>query len=136
MLWRNLPVVFVFDENARRSRIFKNLDSGVFMLRRLFSRAAALASVLVALNGFSAWDQTVTVVEYYNKSVDAYFISGKVAEQTALDGVADFQRTGMTFQAVAAASAAFRDPARLRPRPHGLCLASASCAQRVRMHQS
>ncbi len=76
------------------------------MLRSFMSRAAALAAVLGALCSFGAWGQAVTVVEYYNKAVDAYFITGRVAEQTALDGVADFQRTGMTFQAVAATGAA------------------------------
>ena len=76
------------------------------MLRHLFSRAAALAGVLLALNGFSAWAQAVTVVEYYNKTLGAYFITGRASEQAALDGVAAFQRTGMTFQAVTAASAA------------------------------
>ena len=75
------------------------------MLRSFMSRAAALVTVLVALNAFNAHAQTVTVVEYYNKVVDAYFITGRTNEQTALDGVADFQRTGMTFQATAAATA-------------------------------
>ena len=40
------------------------------MLRSFMSRAAALATVLVA---FNASAQTVTAVEYYNKVVDAYF---------------------------------------------------------------
>lgn len=62
-------------------------------------------SAFFALCALGAQAQTVSVVEYYNKTLDAYFITGKVAEQTALDGVADFQRTGMTFQAVAAATA-------------------------------
>ena len=75
------------------------------MLRSFMSRAAALATVLFAFNAFTASAQTVTAVEYYNKAVDAYFVTARVNEQTALDGVADFQRTGMTFQAVAAASA-------------------------------
>lgn len=75
------------------------------MLRGFMSRAAALATVLLALSAFTASAQTVTAVEYYNKAVDAYFVTARVNEQTALDGVADFQRTGMTFQAVAAASA-------------------------------
>lgn len=75
------------------------------MLRSLMSRAAALATVLVAFSAFNAQAQTITVVEYYNKVVDAYFITGRTNEQTALDGVADFQRTGMTFQATAAATA-------------------------------
>ena len=47
----------------------------------------------------------MTVVEYYNKTLDAYFMTGRTPEQSALDGVADFQRTGMTFQATATAAA-------------------------------
>ena len=58
---------------------------------------AALATAVSA--------QSVTVVEYYNSAVDAYFITGRTAEQSVLDGVADFKRTGMTFQATATASA-------------------------------
>jgi hypothetical protein len=61
----------------------------------------ALLSVSAALT----WAQAVTVVEYYNKPLDAYFITGRVAEQTALDAQASFERTGMTFQAVAASGA-------------------------------
>ena len=49
--------------------------------------------------------QSLTVIEYYNKTLDAHFITGRANEQTALDGAADFQRTGMTFQATAAANA-------------------------------
>lgn len=49
--------------------------------------------------------QAVTVVEYYHKVLDAYFITGRAMEQGLLDTVSDFQRTGMTFQAVAAAGA-------------------------------
>ena len=48
----------------------------------------------------------VTVVEYYNTSIAAYFLTGRVAEQTALDGNAEFQRTGMSFIATSAAGAA------------------------------
>lgn len=48
----------------------------------------------------------VTVVEYYNKTVASYFLTGRVAEQATLDTVADFQRTGMSFVATAAAGAA------------------------------
>lgn len=75
------------------------------MLRSFMSRAAALATVLVALTAFRVEAQTVTVVEYYNTALDAYFITGRTSDQTALDAVASFQRTGMTFQATAAASA-------------------------------
>ncbi len=71
-------------------------------LRLLAARMFALLGVAFAV---AASAQTVTVVEYYNKALDAYFMTGRTAEQTALDGVADFQRTGMTFQATATASA-------------------------------
>ena len=66
---------------------------------------AALA--LTALSGSmnSVWAQSVTVTEYYNKTLDAYFITGRANEQQTLDATADFQRTGMTFQAVAASAA-------------------------------
>lgn len=53
-----------------------------------------------------AWAQTpVTVVEYYNRALDAYFITGRSNEQATLDAVADFQRTGMSFAAVSASTA-------------------------------
>ena len=65
---------------------------------------AALALTAASSAVTSAWAQAVTVVEYYNKSLDAYFITGRATEQQQLDVVADFQRTGMTFQAVAASA--------------------------------
>ena len=48
---------------------------------------------------------TVTVVEYHNTVGDAYFVTGRAAEQAALDTVAAFRRTGMSFTATAAAAA-------------------------------
>ncbi len=54
----------------------------------------------------SAVAQTpVTVVEYYNKAIAAYFLTGRSAEQATLDTVADFQRTGASFTAVSATGA-------------------------------
>jgi len=41
---------------------------------------------------------TVTVAEFYNASLDAYFVSGRAAEQFTLDGLSAFTRTGSTFQ--------------------------------------
>ncbi|MBC7711286.1 MAG: hypothetical protein H7203_14585 [Rhizobacter sp.] len=41
-----------------------------------------------------------TVVEYFNRDVGRYFMSGRASEQATLDGLpASFQRTGMTFSA-------------------------------------
>ena len=54
----------------------------------------------------TAFAQTpVTVVEYYNKSIASYFLTGRVAEQATLDGTAGFQRTGVSFVATSAAGA-------------------------------
>ena len=47
----------------------------------------------------------VTVVEYYNKSIAAYFLTGRSAEQAALDTAADFERTGVSFSASSAVGA-------------------------------
>ena len=64
-----------------------------------------LAATCIAAYAFCAQAQTVNVVEYRNKTLDAYFITGRANEQALLDTVADFSRTGMTFQATNAASA-------------------------------
>lgn len=69
------------------------------LLRTLFA-ALALTAVTGAITSVSA--QTVTVIEYYNKPLDAYFITGRTTEQQTLDANIDFARTGMTFQAVGA----------------------------------
>lgn len=63
--------------------------------------------VAIATASASLWTcaQTVNVVEYRNKTLNAHFITGRVAEQQVLDTVADFSRTGMSFQASAAATA-------------------------------
>lgn len=65
--------------------------------------ASALLSTVIAVQAASA--APVTVVEYYNSAVDAYFITGRAAEQQALDAQPGFVRTGMTFAAEEAATA-------------------------------
>lgn len=62
--------------------------------------------VLLAMSASSAFAQTVTVVEFYNKALDAYFITGRISEQQTLDGLTDFRRTGMSFEAKAASATA------------------------------
>jgi len=57
--------------------------------------------VLVALV-YSAVASAVTVVEYFNTALDAYFITGRGSEQTLLDGSPSFKRTGMSFVATEA----------------------------------
>ena len=78
------------------------------MLRSFMSRAVALTTtIFAALGSALASAQAVTVVEFYSKPLDAYFITGRAPEQVVLDGLpALFKRTGMTFQAVVASSAA------------------------------
>lgn len=62
-------------------------------------------AICLGLSLSSAWAQAVNVIEYYNKPLDAYFITGRVNEQAALDAQPSFERTGMSFQAVAAVGA-------------------------------
>ncbi len=66
---------------------------------------AAIALMLASLGNAASAQTTVTVVEYYNRALDAYFITGRASEKTTLDGIADFSRTGMTFQAISASGA-------------------------------
>lgn len=61
-------------------------------------RAAALG-LCALLNVGVATAATLTVVEYYNTALDAYFITGRTSEQTLLDANASFRRTGMSFAA-------------------------------------
>ena len=79
-------------------------------LMKLNARAPLLPTILVTLcGGFAtaAFAQTpVSVVEYYNKTIASYFLTGRAAEQATLDATADFQRTGVSFVATAAAGAA------------------------------
>lgn len=69
----------------------------------IFGSAIAVALACGAASNAAA--QAVTVIEYYNKPLDAYFITGRPTEQATVDANTDFQRTGMTFQAIAASAA-------------------------------
>ncbi|MCS6996778.1 MAG: S41 family peptidase [Casimicrobiaceae bacterium] len=68
-------------------------------------RLTSLFVGALAYGGGVAAAETVTVVEYYNTRINAYFITGRAHEQALLDGIADFRRTGMTFEARAASAA-------------------------------
>ena len=70
------------------------------LTRYFFKLAFGLVAALMLVNAHA-----VSVVEYRNKTLDAYFITGRVNEQQVLDGIADFVRTGMSFQAAAALDA-------------------------------
>ena len=77
------------------------------MKRNLLTRMLFIFGAASAVFGLTLTHaQTVNVVEYRNKTLDAYFITGRASEQAALDAVADFSRTGMSFQAVSAATSA------------------------------
>ncbi len=60
------------------------------------------AAALGLLNAFGfgvSTAATVTVAEFYNSSLDAYFITGRASEQALLDANPAFRRTGMSFAA-------------------------------------
>ncbi len=74
----------------------------------VFVRCTGVFSLLMfaGLTPMQVQAQTaVTVIEYYNRTLDAYFITGRGNEQEILDRVVDFQRTGMSFSAVSAGTA-------------------------------
>jgi poly(3-hydroxybutyrate) depolymerase len=70
--------------------------------RLLFLMIAGVAALLAP---FMSSAQSVTAVEYYNRSIDAFFLTARPAEQAAIDGIADFERTGMAFAATAGSAA-------------------------------
>ena len=77
---------------------------------RQFDSSARLTGVVlcasVLLNLSPSWAQTpVAVTEYYNVDLDAYFITGRINEQSLLDTANGFRRTGMNFASVSALTA-------------------------------
>ena len=79
----------------------KSITSVPLIRRVIFTLLLCLASVTAA-----SAQTPVTVVEYYNKSIAAYFLTGRASEQATLDALSQFQRTGVTFGATTAAGAA------------------------------
>ena len=67
-------------------------------IARTFATLASIATLSAALLASTA-SNAVTVVEYHNAALDAYFITGRTTEQALLDAAPSFRRTGMTFQA-------------------------------------
>ena len=65
---------------------------------RLYRHASRIFLLLFVLST-SAVAHAVTVIEYFNAALDAYFITGRANEQTLLDAAAGFRRTGVSFQA-------------------------------------
>jgi hypothetical protein len=86
-------------ERHQNNLIGDSMQWFISQLRRTLIAFALTLMPAVALA------QPVTVIEYYNQTLDAHFMTGRVGEQTALDSAPGFRRTGMTFQAVAAATA-------------------------------
>ena len=65
------------------------------MKRNWLSRILITIVAAVAICGHTQTHaQTVNVVEYRNKTLDAYFITGRANEQALLDTVADFCAPG------------------------------------------
>ena len=83
-----------------------NFFVSVRLAMSISNRVRSFFFALLALSASSAFAQTVSVVEFYNKTLDAYFITGRISEQQTLDGLTDFRRTGMTFEAKAASATA------------------------------
>ncbi len=69
-----------------------------------------LSGILALTAATGATAQAVNVVEYYNKTIDAYFLTGRAEEQSLLDGFSNFARTGMTFAATSASGAGTLSP--------------------------
>ena len=63
----------------------------------MYRHALRICLLLFTLST-SAVAHAVTVIEYYNAALDAYFITGRTNEQTLLDTAAGFRRTGVSFQ--------------------------------------
>lgn len=75
-------------------------------IRCLVGVAFAVGTVVApTLSNAQARDETLIVVEYYVKTLDAYFITGRANEQQILDRTGDISRTGVTFQAINAVNA-------------------------------
>ena len=68
------------------------------LIKRTLTTLAVTTTMTSALLASSA-ASAVTVVEYHNAALDAYFITGRTTEQALLDAAPSFRRTGMTFQA-------------------------------------
>ncbi len=56
----------------------------------------------VDMGAFEYNPTIVTVAEFYNTALDAWFVSGRPDEQYVLDSTSGFQRSGATFQAKSA----------------------------------
>ena len=80
-------------------------------IKKLITQICSVTSAVAVLSATlffapMAAAQSVTVVEYYSRPLDAYFMTGRSAEQALLDASpADFSRTGMEFTATAATAA-------------------------------
>ena len=72
--------------------------------QRSWAALSMLLTFIAAGLSTAANAQPVTVIEYYNTTLDAFFITGRSREQGKLDALPLFRRTGMSFQAVSAAT--------------------------------
>ena len=69
-------------------------------LRRFVKSLALYVLATLSQVCFAQSLTPITVVEYFNSTLNAYFITGRSSEQSALDASPSFLRTGMSFQAL------------------------------------
>lgn len=88
-----------------RNPIFRNTRRSLPHVIQVRARSCVAATLLALASVAVQATETVTVVEYYNQSLDAYFITARPAEQSLLDSASGFNRTGTRFVANAAVDA-------------------------------
>lgn len=88
-----------------RNPVFRNTLPSLAHVIQARARSCVAAALLALASVAVQAAETVTVVEYYNQSLDAHFITARPAEQALLDSAAGFNRTGTRFVANAAVDA-------------------------------
>ena len=91
---------------VRNQRAKRRASVGACLHRRTSRTALALAVLLCGVGAASAGEPTATAIEYYNASLNHYFMTASPVETAILDANIDipgWQRTGIEFGAYASA---------------------------------
>lgn len=92
---------------STRHRMQSFFRAGLCVIDRQSLRTILLSinvALATALCTSARASETVVVVEYYQRDLDSYFITGRADEQQLLDSIPTFARTGAVFVANAASS--------------------------------